>query len=474
MPDPSLFAIGNAGAAPAARIMDDPRYQPIVDRLRRAGFDDFAIESALREEQRRSPSSAQALPTPTGPAPATPQPWNQGRGGPASLPPAAGDPGRTAGVGPNLMDTVKQWYQAIQRDAGAETEAPQFPRRLTGPGQQFPRRRPEPAPFEGPMTPGPVQVPSAQPAGPAPYAPIPNPRAVGPGLETRELLPPMRPGAMPAAAAGAPAAAAPAGAPPLPPTKPAQTAILPPAAQTPPAPAAAAPEAGGMNPFLQALAAGGSEQDAYMNLMNFGLNLMASSEAQPGSTRGPSLFGAVGEAGKTSMAQMKADKAGRAKVKSEQAAAQREERRHQENLDLKRRQIELQSVRIAQGEETKRLMMQIDRDNKTLDRELKQQALTLDTYAAVADIRAEYAARRQEMMLDPALAGDKEALDASLRSNLAEERNVISNILGGRAAGTAAPTEAPETAAMPEMEAQLGGQSYQKIGGRWFMTGGGS
>lgn len=444
---------------PPQRLIDDPRVLPIVERLRQAGYDDHAIENVLREELERSPTAFEQLrgsaaPRPGGMAAGAQRPADSR--GAAAPPSRRPERMRTAGDTGDLMDVVKDWFSNINLSAEGEALGPG---RRPPPGGEFPRRRPDPPAFQGPGTPGPVQVPSA--GGPAPYAPIPNPRAAGPGLQTREL-PPVPP-AMPVAPTAAMATGAPAVAgmapPPIPPQKPDQTAMMPaaqPGAAPPPTQAAQ-----GMNPFLQALAGGGTEQDAYMNLMNFGMQLMAASEAQPGSVRGPSLAGAVGRAGQASIGDIRAQKAGRSKAATE-------ERRHQETLDLKRRQLDLESIRIAQDGETKRLLIEIDRDNKRFDRDLKKQQLDLQRYEAVATLREEYAARRQEIMFDPAL--NEEERQAALRANRNEEQANVSRIQNRMPETPARAEEAPT----PEKTSTVGGQTYQKIDGQWFMVPGGS
>ncbi len=68
------------------------------------------------------------------------------------------------------------------------------------------------------------------------------------------------------------------------------------------------------------------------NLMEFGLRMMAASEAQPGTTVGPSVLGAVGQAGFGTLA-------GARRRKKETATAAATERRHKETIAVKRETI---------------------------------------------------------------------------------------------------------------------------------------
>ena len=111
---------------------------------------------------------------------------------------------------------------------------------------------------------------------------------------------------------------------------------------TPQAPSPAAPAAVSPKPT-----AGGT--DAWSNLLQFGLALMAGGDVQPGAQRGPTFAGALGQAGLSTLGDMRTRAALTRKEAKEDAAAAEGARRFGLTYGLSKEELE---VKRQQAKET--------------------------------------------------------------------------------------------------------------------------
>ena len=173
------------------------------------------------------------------------------------------------------------------------------------------------------------------------------------------------------------------------------------------------------------------------NLLEFGLRMMAGSGADQGSRRvGPGLLDIVGKAGFGTLA-------GARKRKKETAAATTAERRHQDKMTLERKKIDISAVRNANDAETKRLLITIDQDNKTLDRRMDKMNLDVRVMGQISEIRKDFAEQRENVTQELAMSGETqtgEEFEAAVQNRLqelrAQEKGMVDRLMGMSGGGT--------------------------------------
>lgn len=369
--------IGPTGSPPtttATRLIDDPAYEGVVKRLRRVGVDDNTIEQTLQEQQQRT---AQAFQSNTQPGPdllsggfenilegMQPQggvsPLTRGRTAP---------PVRSGGF--DLNSFLSQGLEKIFGEPGASTGDIPHVNPHIGRGEL-------PAPPGGPPDFLSAMFGGAARGGPVPYAGSPSPH-VGMAIPAASAPPKI---------GGAPPISGPFG-PPGPRTAP----PLPPGMPGPSIPGAGPPAPGPLTPPTTGSATGQViDQDdplqqllEYPGLMELGLRLMAAAEGRPGDVRGPSFFGAVGQAG---LSQLQADEAravrkasadfAREQFDEEKRAARAEEAIDREEIAA---DIELRRATLELKQETENRVAEIQRLRASTDArtfELRKQQLSVD------------------------------------------------------------------------------------------------
>lgn len=363
MPDFFYDALTGLGGAPPTagtqRLMDEPAYEGVVRRMRRGGFSDNEIEQTLQDTQSRTAQQFGVdTQKATGPFEGIFESMAPQGNGPTILGPGAGRVPPTPS-GNSIESILEEGLDAAREFLGSPTAGP----------ETMPHGNPRIAPGGGGGTPdflsaafGPGAGAVGGPGQPSPHIGMPIPGAAGgpaaaagpvaaqmfgaPGPRTAPQLPP-----------GMPGPSSPAGPPPY--SSPAQPQAGIPQAQ--------APDPSAMDKLLD-----------YPGLMEFGLRLMAAGEGQAGAVRGPSFFGAVGQAG---LGQLGSDAA---RAQRQAAAAFQREKFEEDKRQFGEKQAtELRKIEADKDLRRATLLLK----KKTEDRIAEIQRLRASTDAAQLETR---------------------------------------------------------------------------------------
>ncbi len=286
------------------RMMDEDRFAEVRAKLKRGGYDDAAIEHYLQNEAPKNLPTGVQPPPAFGPGEQQDEPWSFSK--------MLGSLGVNVNPDVNLGGLPKipfgqGWLDGAS--GGPPGGPPPYPS-LAGP------QHPSSPDY---LAKGMDLLQGALASPPPSYSGQPSPHAGAPPIGPAQGAGDIPPGTQ---APGGPAGA---GAPP--------GASVPPAFPPPPG-----PHLGGADPMAGLSVGTGQpypaeEKGGFLNellnnpnLMELGLRLMASAEPQPGAARGPSLFGAIGQAGLGTMGSQAArTAAGRAYgIEKEKIAVDRE------------------------------------------------------------------------------------------------------------------------------------------------------
>ena len=205
---------------------------------------------------------------------------------------------------------------------------------------------------------------------------------------------------------------------------------------------------GGISGFLNNL---GPED--YGRLMRFGVDLMNASQPTPGAIVGPTLLGAVGKAGATSIARNQKRELLKKAEQRATAKARAEERYHQDKMTIERQKLYNDRIKNAQSEDTKQLLIQIKQQQAEMSRKIDLAKLSTDTMAAIGRVRDRYDKLISSALIGPGTDAEQTARIKQLQQEEADSiaamheslRNISgqgpSKEMGQAAAAYAAPTK---------------------------------
>lgn len=201
------------------------------------------------------------------------------------------------------------------------------------------------------------------------------------------------------------------------------------------------------------------------DLLNASLRLMAAGEPAPGATRGPSLLGAVGQAGAQTMA---------AKQKQRADAAE---------IALKGRELDIKQQDVTETGKLRQQLQEYDRTDKEIQRRLQGMTVNTQAYTAISGIRDGYAKELDKLQTSlPYLdaLGKDPAAAAKMVKDLQDKRDAdIAAVQEGVGAGTgtASPGQkaasngpGPNTGTGPLGYVMLNGQRYVKQADGWHLA----